>query len=78
MSPRLAAKPESVPGEPTPPAEAVFKRLSKPPCPWFQTPGTTLVRSSQRWTPGHAGKEENTEKRDRSSSLQLLVAEGLR
>ena len=78
VSPRLAAKNMSVPGKPAPPAEAIFKRLLKPPCPGFQTPGATPVQSSQWWTPGRAGKEENTEKRDRSPSLQLLVAEVLR
>lgn len=78
MSLRLAAKDMSVPGNSAPLAETIFKRLPKPPCPWFQTLGGTPVRSSQRWTLGHAGKEENAEKRDHSPSLQLLVAEVLR
>lgn len=86
-----------VPGEPAPPAKAVFTRLPKPPhtnmspgsmalqptkpqqdLPMFQTPGATLVQSSQRWTPGCAGKEENVEEKRAHHSLQLLVAEVLR
>lgn len=78
VSLREATKKVSGPGEPAPPAEAIFKRLPKPPCPWFQTLGAMPVRSSQWWTPRHAGKEENAEKRDPSLSLQLLVAEALR
>lgn len=63
-----------VPGEAAPPAKVVFSGLPKPPhsnispshsriCPYFQTSGVLLVESSQPWTPGYAGKEENTEKR---------------
>lgn len=84
-----------VPGEPAPPAKAIFTRLPKPPhsnvspgsmalqptkpqqdLPMFQ--GAMLVQSSQRWTLGSAGKEENTEEKRARPSLQLLVAEVLR
>lgn len=63
-----------VPGEPAPPAKVVFTGLPKPPrsnfspshsriCPYFQTSGVMLVESSQPWTPGYTGKEENTEEK---------------
>lgn len=69
VSLRLAAKKASVPGQPVPPAETILERLRE----------TSMLMvsdwwGSQRWTLGHAGKEENREE-EKSFSFPPAAAE---